>query len=44
MYQREELAEKRSIGKNLKINGKNYLIQDFSHKELLLYEYNVTNI
>lgn len=43
MYQREELAEKRSIG-NLKINGKHYLIQYFSHKELLLYEYNVTNI
>lgn len=30
--------------KNLKISGKNYGIQVFSHKELLLYEYNLTNI
>lgn len=43
MYQREELAEKRSIEK-LKINDKNYLIQVFSRKGLLLYECNVTNI
>lgn len=43
IYQREELAEKRSIENVLKIIGKNYLIQVFSHEELQLYEYNVTN-
>lgn len=43
IYQREELAEKRSTENVLKIIGKNYLIEVFSHEELQLYEHNVTN-